>query len=82
RLLAEVGIWYRFTSDDRLRIDVVEFHDDQRNYQFNVELPYYPQSGLSSSGEDGVWHLQSSHQVVEKNINIRAYHHRDARAWL
>ena len=82
RLLAEVGIWYRFTSDDRLRIDVVEFHDDQRNYQFNVELPYYPQSGLSSSGEDGVWQLQSSHQVVEKNINIRAYHHRDARAWL
>ena len=82
RLLAEVGIWYRFTSDDRLRIDVVEFHDDQRNYQFNVELPYYPQSGLSSSAQDAVWQLQSSHQVVEKNINIRAYHHRDARAWL
>ena len=82
RLLAEVGIWYRFTSDDRLRIDVVEFHDDQRNYQFNVELPYYPQSGLSNSAQDAVWQLQSSHQVVEKNINIRAYHHRDARAWL
>ncbi len=27
RLLAEVGIWYRFTSDERLSIDVVEFHD-------------------------------------------------------
>ncbi len=27
RLLAEVGIWYRFTHDDRLSIDVVEFHD-------------------------------------------------------
>jgi type VI secretion system secreted protein VgrG len=36
RLLAEVGIWYRFTHDDRLRIDVVEFHDDQRHYQFGV----------------------------------------------
>ena len=30
RLLADVGIWYRFTSDERLRIDVVEFCDDQR----------------------------------------------------
>ncbi|KAI2682320.1 type VI secretion system tip protein VgrG, partial [Pseudomonas sp. TNT3] len=82
RLLAEVGIWYRFTSDDRLHIDVVEFHDDQRAYQFDVELPYRPPSGLSSSDQDGVWHLQSSHAVVEQHVNIRAYHHRDARAHL
>ena len=82
RLLAEVGIWYRFTSDERLHIDVVEFHDDQRNYQFDVELPYRPQSGLGSSGQDAVWQLQSSHQVVEQHVNIRAYHPRDAKAWL
>jgi len=82
RLLAEVGIWYRFTSNDRLHIDVVEFHDDQRAYQFDVELPYRPPSGLSSSDQDGVWHLQSSHAVVEQHVNIRAYHHRDARAHL
>ncbi|MFP3519941.1 contractile injection system protein, VgrG/Pvc8 family, partial [Pseudomonas sp. SIMBA_077] len=42
RLLAEVGIWYRFTSDERLHIDVVNFHDDQRNYQFDVELALRP----------------------------------------
>uniref|UniRef100_UPI002608F151 type VI secretion system Vgr family protein n=1 Tax=Pseudomonas sp. TaxID=306 RepID=UPI002608F151 len=81
RLLAEVGIWYRFTSDDRLYIDVVEFHDDQRNYQFNVELPCRSPSGLSS-GQDSVWRLQSSHRVVERHVNIRAYHHRDTKAWL
>ncbi len=82
RLLADVGIWYRFTRDERLNIDVVEFHDDQRYYQFNVELPYRSQSGLSSSGQDGVWTLQSSHQVVEQHVNIRAYHHRVANAQL
>ncbi|MNJ11217.1 Phage-related baseplate assembly protein [compost metagenome] len=82
RLLAEVGIWYRFTSDERLKIDVVEFHDDQRRYQFGVSLAYRPQSGLSSSGQDSVWQLQTRHQVVEKHINIRAYHHRDANAYL
>ncbi len=82
RLLAEVGIWYRFTSDDRLRIDVVEFHDDQRAYQFDVRLPYRPPSGLSSSEQDGVWQLQTHHQVVEQHVNFRAYHYRDARAWL
>jgi type VI secretion system secreted protein VgrG len=82
RLLADVGIWYRFTSDERLGIDVVEFCDDQRLYQFDIALPYRPQSGLGSSGQDAVWHLQSNHQVVEQQVHIRAYHPRDAGAHL
>ncbi|OPA94340.1 type IV secretion protein Rhs [Pseudomonas fluorescens] len=82
RLLAEVGIWYRFTSDERLGIDVVEFCDDQRLYQFDIELPLRPQSGLGSSGQDAVWQLQSSHAVVEQQVHFRAYQHRDASAHL
>jgi type VI secretion system secreted protein VgrG len=82
RLLADVGIWYRFTSDDRLGIDVVEFCDDQRHYPFDIELPYRPQSGLGSSGQDGVWGLQSSHQVVEQQVHVRTYQHRQANAHL
>ena len=82
RLLADVGIWYRFTSDERLGIDVVEFCDDQRRYQFGIELPYRPQSGLGSSGQDGVWGLQSDHQVVEQQMHLRTYHHRHANAHL
>ncbi|BAN45892.1 type VI secretion system Vgr family protein [Metapseudomonas resinovorans] len=82
RLLAEVGIWYRFTADERLNIDVVQFHDDQRNYQFDVRLPYRPPSGTSASGQDAVWALQSQHGVVEKDIHVRAYDPRDAAARL
>lgn len=82
RLLAEVGIWYHFSSDERLKIGVVELRDDQRHYQFDVQLPLREQSGFTSNGEDSVWLLQTSHAVVEKNINFRAYYHRDANAWL
>jgi type VI secretion system secreted protein VgrG len=82
RLLAEVGIWYRCTSDERLNIDVVEFCDDQRGYQFDVALPLRSPSGFSSSGEDAVWALQTRHQVVEQQVSVRAYHPRDARAHL
>lgn len=83
RLLAEVGIWYRFSHDERLFIDVVEFNDDQRHYaKPRVKLPCRPSSGLSSSGEDGVWGLQCRHRVVEKHVNFRAYHHREAHAQL
>ncbi len=82
RLLAEVGIWYRFTHDDRLAIDVVTFHDHQRYYQFGVTLPHRPLSGLSGNTQDGVWALQVEHQVVEQHVNVRAYHHREAAAYL
>ncbi|MND52010.1 Phage-related baseplate assembly protein [compost metagenome] len=82
RLLAEVGIWYRFTHNDKLFIDVVEFHDHQQHYQFDVSLPLRPLSGLASNGQDGAWALQVSHEVVEQHINVRAYHHRDAGAFL
>jgi len=82
RLLAEVGIWYRFTHNDKLSIDVVEFHDHQQHYQFDISLPLRPLSGLSSNGEDCAWALQVSHEVVEQHINVRAYHHRDAAAFL
>ncbi|WP_449432793.1 type VI secretion system Vgr family protein [Pseudomonas putida] len=82
RLLAEVGIWYRFTSDERLHIDVVEFHDDQRHYPSAIELPHQSQSGFDSSGQDAVWQLQTHHRVVEQHINVRAYHYRDSGAHL
>ncbi|VVP15961.1 hypothetical protein PS862_03599 [Pseudomonas fluorescens] len=82
RLLAEVGIWYRFASDDRLHLDVVEFHDDQLHYQSGIQLPYHSPAGLSSSEQDGVWALQTQHQIVERQVNIRTYQHRDARAHL
>ncbi|WP_456291485.1 type VI secretion system Vgr family protein [Pseudomonas sp. AK106] len=83
RLLAEVGIWYRFSNNERLGIEVVEFHDDQRHYvRPRVSLPFRPQSGLGSSDADGVWGLQVSHEVVEQSVHFRAYHHRDAGAWL
>ncbi len=33
RLLGEVGIWFRFTADTRLHIDVAEFCDSQQGYE-------------------------------------------------
>ncbi|MBD9678380.1 type VI secretion system tip protein VgrG [Pseudomonas sp. PDM18] len=82
RLLAEVGIWYRFSMDERLRIDVLEFHDDQRHYLPAPPLPLRPLSSLESSGQDAVWGLQSSHEAVVQQVSNRAYQYRDAGAQL
>lgn len=82
RLLAEVGIWFRFTADPRLKIDVVEFYDDQRHYQFGVTLPLRNPSGLDAQGTECVWGLQTAHQVVEAGVTTRDYHYPDAAAAL
>ena len=80
RLCSERGIWFSFSMDARLKIDVVEFHDSPMHYQRDLTLPLRPLSGLESTGQDGVWDLQASHQVVQQLVSTRAYYSRDAGA--
>lgn len=80
RLLAEVGIWFRFTTDTRLNIDVVEFYDGPQGYETGLTLPAVPPSGLHDSGVESVWAMESRFRVVEKTVSTRDYNYRDATA--
>lgn len=78
RLLGEVGIWFRFTTDTRLNIDVVEFCDSQQGYEKGLTLPSVPPSGQHSEGVDAVWGMESHHNVVQKQVSTRDYNYRQA----
>ncbi|MCM7396130.1 type VI secretion system Vgr family protein [Enterobacter cloacae] len=78
RLLDEVGIWFRFTTDTRLNIDVVEFYDSQQGYEKGLTLPSVPPSGQHSQGVDSVWEMESHHNVVQKQVSTRDYNYRQA----
>ena len=78
RLLGEVGIWFRFTTDTRLNIDVVEFYDSQQGYENGLTLPSVPPSGQHSKGVDSVWEMESHHNVVQKQVSTRDYNYRQA----
>ncbi|MEI9848032.1 type VI secretion system tip protein VgrG [Enterobacter hormaechei] len=78
RLLGEVGIWFRFTTDTRLNIDVVEFYDSQQEYEKGLTLPSVPPSGQHSQGVDAVWDMESRHKVVQKEVSTRDYNYRQA----
>lgn len=78
RLLGEVGIWFRFTADTRLNIDVVEFCDSQTAYGKGLILPSVPLSGLQSEGADSVREMKSRHTVVQKLVSVRDYNYREA----
>ncbi|MCW0349856.1 type VI secretion system Vgr family protein [Pantoea ananatis] len=78
RLLGEVGIWFRFTTDTRLNIDVVEFYDSQQGYEKGLTLPSVPPSGQHSQGEEAVWEMECHHNVVQKQVSTRDYNYRQA----
>ncbi len=82
RLLAEIGIWFRFTADPKLNIDVVEFYDDQQHYHFGTSLPLRNPSGMNDVGVESVWGLTSAHQVVENRVTTRDYNYRQAQSWM
>ncbi|CAI0977267.1 Uncharacterized protein conserved in bacteria [Serratia proteamaculans] len=78
RLLGEVGIWFRFTTDTRLNIDVVEFYDNRQGYEKGLILPSVPPSGQYSKGVDSVWGMASHHNVVQKQVSTSDYNYRQA----
>lgn len=78
RLLGEVGIWFRFTTDTRLMIDVVEFYDSQQGYAKGLTLPSIPPSGQLDGETDAVWNMASRFAVVEKQVSLREYNYRQA----
>ncbi|HCU0528604.1 TPA: type VI secretion system tip protein VgrG [Klebsiella quasipneumoniae] len=80
RLLGEVGIWFRFTADTRLHIDVAEFCDSQQGYEKGLTLSSVPPSGQQSAGVDAVWEMACRHRVVEQQVSTRDYNYREATA--
>ncbi|EQA5777730.1 type VI secretion system Vgr family protein [Escherichia coli] len=80
RLLSEVGIWFRFATDARLKIEVIEFYDDQSGYERGLTLPLRHPSGLFDGETEAVWWLNTAYSVVEKNVTTRDYNYRTATA--
>jgi type VI secretion system secreted protein VgrG len=78
RLLAEVGIFWRFEMDGRLEQDVVIFQDTQEHYQFGVTLPLRNPAGLSDSGQESLWDIRTAYNVVSGSVATRDYNYRTA----
>ncbi len=68
RLLAEVGIYWRYEMDSRLEQDVVIFQDSQQQYEFGVTLPLRNQAGMSDSGQESIWDIQTAYNVVSGSV--------------
>lgn len=78
RLLAEVGIFWRFEMDGRIEQDVIIFQDSQEQYQFGVTIPIRNPAGMSDSGQESIWDIQTAYNVVSGSVATRDYNYREA----
>ncbi|HGU8572837.1 TPA: contractile injection system protein, VgrG/Pvc8 family, partial [Escherichia coli] len=69
-----------FATDARLKIEVVEFYDDQSGYERGLTLPLRHPSGLFDGETEAVWGLNTAYSVVEKSVTTRDYNYRTATA--
>ena len=64
--------------DSRLEQDVVIFQDSQQQYEFGVTLPLRNQAGMSDSGQESIWDIQTAYKVVSGSVTTRDYNYREA----
>lgn len=78
RLLAEVGIWFRFENHDKVRSEtVVIFGDSGNRYIFSdKKVPYVRRSGMTSHNEY-ITDLEEQHDLIPENVRVRTYNYRD-----
>ena len=67
RLLAEIGIWFRFENHNKVKTEtVVIFGDSARRYNFSdKQIPYVRHSGMTSYSEY-ITDLEEQHGLIPK----------------
>lgn len=78
RLLAEVGIWFRFENHDKVQGEtVVVFGDGGSRYAFSdKKLPYVRHSGMTSY-EEYITELEEQYELIPESVLVRTYNYRN-----
>ena len=78
RLLADVGIWFRFETHPKHNCDVMVISDYERGYENTGNIILKPPSGMSDGQQNSVWDLQFSSKTKPKQVSVNDYNYRSA----
>ncbi|OCG24919.1 hypothetical protein A9G45_10780 [Gilliamella sp. HK2] len=80
RLLADVGIWFRFETHAEHDCDVMVLSDYEQGYVQVANIDYKPPSGMADTGIESVWDITLHSEVVPASVTVQDYNYRDAKA--
>jgi type VI secretion system secreted protein VgrG len=80
RLLADVGIWFRFETHAEHDCDVMVLSDYEQGYVQVDNIDYKPPSGMADTGVESVWDITLHSEVVPASVTVQDYNYRNAKA--
>ncbi|WP_081298749.1 type VI secretion system Vgr family protein [Gilliamella sp. Bim3-2] len=80
RLLADVGIWFRFETHAEHNCDVMVLSDYEQGYAQVADIDYKLPSGMADTGVESVWDISLHSEVVVSSVKVQDYNYRDALA--
>ncbi|OTQ23971.1 hypothetical protein B6D22_04495 [Gilliamella apicola] len=80
RLLADVGVYFRFETHGEHNCDVMVISDYEQGYQQVADIVYKQPSGTLDNGVESVWDMTLHSQMVESSVQVQDYNYRDAQA--
>lgn len=80
RLLADVGIWFRFESHAEHNCDVMVISDYEQGYHQVGNIDYKQPSGTLDGNTESIWDMSLHTQIVEKSVKLQDFNYRNAGA--
>ncbi|WP_392553086.1 type VI secretion system tip protein VgrG [Orbus wheelerorum] len=78
RLLADVGIWFRFESHSEHNCDVLVLSDYEQGFDDAGSIAYTLPSGMVDKARDSVWDLQFQSHSVPRQVMVQDDNYRQA----
>ncbi|XKM14298.1 type VI secretion system tip protein VgrG [Orbaceae bacterium ac157xtp] len=78
RILADVGVWFRFESHAKHGCDVMVISDYEQGYEDKGTLTVKAPSGMQDKAKFSVWDLQLNSKTVEQHVIVQDYNYREA----
>jgi type VI secretion system secreted protein VgrG len=78
RILADIGVWFRFEIDTEHHCEVVVISDTEQGWAASSGIDYKQPSGMGDGSEVSVWDLQLQSKTVPELVQVQDYNYRQA----
>ena len=80
RILADIGIWFRFETHSEHSCDVMVISDYEQGFDNKGHLPFKPLSGMNDVQQNSIWNLQFRSKTKQQQVSVNDYNYRTAKS--
>lgn len=78
RLLADIGVWFCFETNDKHKCEVMVISDSEQGHINGGSIVYKQPSGTVDNGTLSIWDLQQHSKSVTQSVLVKDYNYRES----